>query len=111
MRNRIISLCLVLCIGSVASGQVNDDGTTRFTADRVLTTNASRLPADDLPMGGSLDDLPPATNRPTQSIDFAKLMRPTFDLAVEWQAAASAIEFTSYDARVTVPTYPITASF
>ena len=107
MRNWIISLFFVLCIGSIAGGQVNDAVTARSIFDRVSLANASRLPADQLPRGIYLEELPLAPTPPTQSIDFTKLMRPTFDLAVEWQPQASDIELISYDARVSVPIYPI----
>ena len=107
MWNWINSLFFVLCIASIASGQVDEDVTMRSLSDRALLTNVSRLPADQSPMGVYLDDLPPATDLPTQAIDFAQLMRPTFDLAAEWQAESSDVEIVSYDARVTVPTYPI----
>ena len=106
MRNWISSLLIVLCSGSIAGAENNDAGTAPFSSDRVLMANVSRLPADQSPMGIYLNEVPPAPTPPTQSIDFAKLMRPTFDLAVEWQAEASNIELTSYDARITVPTYP-----
>ena len=55
---------------------------------------------------------------PTESISFApakegmspdlrKLMRPRFDLGVEWLPETSGVAIGSYDARVTVPTFPI----
>ena len=39
--------------------------------------------------------------------DFRKLMRPRVNLGVEWLPETSGVAIGSYDARVTVPTFPI----
>ena len=69
---------------------------------------ATRLPADQLPLG-----VPPGESpavgfaQPARPVNLAELMRPTFSVAAEWQAEVSDVELASYDARVQVPTYPI----
>jgi hypothetical protein len=36
-----------------------------------------------------------------------KLMRPLFNLGIQWQAETDGVEISSYDARVTLPLFPI----
>ncbi len=60
-----------------------------------------------------LQPLPPIENisrtsaTQTEQPDFRKLMRPRFDFGVEWEPESSGLAIGSYDARVTVPTFPV----
>ena len=48
----------------------------------------------------------PAVKQALSPEVIAQLMRPSFGFDVEWQLKSSGIEIASYDARVSVPTYP-----
>lgn len=69
-------------------------------------------------LGHELSELPPEGLSPVapellnegsggpSAEEIAKLMRPRLDFAAEWSPAAGDFSIASYDARVSVPTYP-----
>ena len=102
----------------------------RQQRERLRTATRNHLPTDrsyrsegpfpegESNFGQELGELPPEGLSPVapelleevpgglSSADLARLMRPRFDLAAEWSPASGDFAIASYDARVSVPTYP-----
>jgi hypothetical protein len=102
----------------------------RQPRERLRTATRNHLPTDrsyrsegpfpegEPSFGQELGELPPEGLSPVapellagapgglSSADLARLMRPRFDLAAEWSPASGGFSIASYDARVSVPTYP-----
>ena len=72
------------------------------TPPRMVTGETQPLPAPDA--AGALDAFGPPTQR---SQNLARLMRPTFSIASEWQTVDSGVSLASYTGKMQVPTYPL----
>jgi len=97
MRQLIVVLLLAFCGVPSAAAQIGRVPQAPSAAREAVIHN-------ELPSSGSLDAAAPARD---VTPDFAKLLRPTVSLAAEWQPEAGGVEFASYDARISMPTYPI----
>ncbi len=75
-------------------------GSPRITADWVS------LPTDR-ETEAAVASLTPPELSPELSPDLARLLRPRWSLAAEWEPEADQIEVRDWDISVTVPTYPI----
>jgi hypothetical protein len=61
-----------------------------------------QLPPERLP----LIEVAPQTPGASAPVDWKRLMRPRFRLSAEWEAPTEGIGIRSYDASVSMPTYP-----
>lgn len=83
---------------SMPTGRVVDDNDVR-SAPRIDRTRPQPLPpTESISFASVVEEAPP---------DFRKLMRPRFDFDAEWLPETSGLAIGSYDARLTVPTFPI----
>ncbi len=76
----------------------------------VPTDPFAEIPALDLSRPQPLPPIEAMSSDPAEEAappDIRKLMRPTFDFGVEWEPETSELAIGAYDARVTVPTFPV----
>jgi hypothetical protein len=92
----------VVCLASVVRAE-NPGPSLLGAAESSQTQNWVSLPTDrdirnELPGEPLVLETPP---------DFARLLRPRFRLAAEWELPTNGIEIGNVDGRVTMPTYPL----
>lgn len=117
------ALVLLVLLTGLTHGNDPTDG------PRASSTGTLTVAPVSMPTGGVVDETDvqlgfrnsfarPQPLPPTESIsfapvveeaqpDFRKLMRPRFDFGAEWLPKTSGLAIGSYDARMTVPTFPI----
>jgi hypothetical protein len=96
---------LATCCAQVSHAQFAPNVDPSDTPNTSHLEDGSQLSTSQSQFAPLLEALsqPPISEQP----DFAKLLIPSFNVAAEWQAEVNQVELISYDARVTIPTYPI----
>lgn len=103
------SICVVTCVGGLLRAPVCgfESAGNRFSYWQSRdAAAASALDEVDFPSSVFVDDdhLDDDAFSPEM---IRRLMRPNFDLGVEWQAETDGLGMITYDAGMTLPTYPI----
>ena len=102
MRKFLAIALLTTCCARVAHTQLAPATISPNYPAATIQDGSSHLSTEHSLFDAS--DSQPLVSEPS---NFAKLMMPSFNVAAEWQAEASDVELTSYDARMTIPTYPV----
>ncbi len=117
------TLALLALLTGLAHGN-DSPGLPRTYSPGALSVNPISMPTgrvvdeNDVRSDPRIDLSRPQPLPPTEAISFApvaeqappdyrKLMRPRFNFGAEWLPETSGVAMGSYDARVTVPTFPI----
>ncbi len=112
LNHRLRSLVLGALVVGVQPLETKSEEAPRRVAPVASQIQTAPYGTDPMRQPAHLSGRPPDSSDSPQAGEFSpqmvkKLMRPSWDMATEWQADTNDIGFASYDARVNFPTYPI----